>query len=563
MGFFSFLSGPEVGEDDELEKLRKEQREMRNYKPSEPDAGEILSESKPGPMSEFKSYPQRRGETSSKVFETADKIINKFEKMSPELKYDAEQARRDVRAKPDDAAKILEKFYKNSVSRAMPSQTFEQQGTGFGGQVMPGLYDQDFATLENHVRGIRTMKRGAEEKALSGQLGDVDLKKNLSELQNLKGQLDTLTKEIATAKDTMPEAVSQYGEQQNAKALAGKQQQAAAIAEHVKQLESVTKQPTADQPTGDQPGTAEPVMPPPLSPTPVTHFLGSLGIPNVLPQVQKALQKVGIPAEEWGKTNVDPSAGMMRVMAELDPNGDFARLIATQLANARTEDATQQQNKGAGGDKAQTDAAIMRTERAIQTKEGEMRALYATLRESPFMKTWPGIILYCIVGMLTQNPAFAARLIGGVGNREAVKEEISGIQFELRRLDHELARREQSQVYSQREAARRLQKKEDTADQRKWETSKMMLQHQLIIKRNAARGNPETALMKKLAGDFQRNLGMASKFSGEMQNEFADPKDRAAARANFNLYMRRAAELDGDIRKIGGAGAEPEPEAQE
>ncbi len=299
----------------------------------------------------------------------------------------------------------------------------------------------------------------------------------------------------------------------------------------------------------------------PPEPEPVTKFMAGLGIKDAVPKVHQALQKVGIPPEEWGNTNVDPSAGVMRVLAELDPNGDFARLIAKGIADAKMEDANQSQTQPQG--KGQTDPGIARTERAIQNKEQEMRALYATLRESPFMRTWPGIILYVLVGMLTQNPAFAARLIGGVGNRAAVNDEIKGIQHQLARLDRELARRERDDAYTQREAARRLQRKEDQVDQRKWDLSKMMLQHQLIIKRNASRNNPETALMKKLAADFQRNLGMASKFSGEMQNEFADPKLRESARQNFNLYMRRAAEIDSQINQMGGSEAEQPQEMEE
>jgi hypothetical protein len=479
------------------------------------------------------------------VFQAADKIIDKIAKAMPfGGTVEATDIKRAIRANPDNAAKTIEKFYETAKKVAT--------GTDFSGKRLLGeLYDQDFTALEHGVRSLRTMKRGAEEQTLTGKLSDVDLQKNLSELQNLKGQLDALTKEIASAKDTMPEAVSQRGEAENQKALAQKQQKAAALSEHIKQLEEVTKSETPEQPQNAQMGALAGAE---IGSRPVSSFMEGLGIKDAVPKVHQALQKVGIPPEEWGNTNVDPSAGVMRVMAELDPNGDFARLIAKGLADAKLEDANQSQSQGKG----QTDPGIARTERAIQNKEQEMRALYATLRESPFMRTWPGIILYVLVGMLTQNPAFAARLIGGVGNRAAVNDEIKGIQYQLARLDRELARREREDAYTQREAARRLQRKEDQVDQRKWDLSKMMLQHQLIIKRNASRNNPETALMKKLAADFQRNLGMASKFSGEMQNEFAGPKDRAKARSNFNTYMRRAAELDADIRNLGGGVEEPE-----
>jgi hypothetical protein len=556
MGFFSFLTPGEQQEQPNPEgwKVRRKGKDFWEVNPDTP-AGpedEIAREDQTpiATAEEVKPYTQRRGETSSQVFQAADKIIDKIAKAMPfGGTVEATDIKRAIRANPDNAAKTIEKFYETAKKVAT--------GTDFSGKRLLGeLYDQDFTALEHGVRSLRTMKRGAEEQTLTGKLSDVDLQKNLSELQNLKGQLDALTKEIASAKDTMPEAVSQRGEAENQKALAQKQQKAAALSEHIKQLEAVTKSETPEQPQNAQMGALAGAE---IGSRPVSSFMEGLGIKDAVPKVHQALQKVGIPPEEWGNTNVDPSAGVMRVLADLDQNGDFARLIAKGLADAKLEDANQSQSQGKG----QTDPAIARTERAIQSKEQEMRALYATLRESPFMRTWPGIILYVLVGMLTQNPAFAARLIGGVGNRAAVNDEIKGIQYQLARLDRELARREREDAYTQREAARRLQRKEDQVDQRKWDLSKMMLQHQLIIKRNASRNNPETALMKKLAADFQRNLGMASKFSGEMQNEFADPKLRENARQNFNLYMRRAAEIDAQINQMGGSEAEQPEEPEE
>jgi hypothetical protein len=96
--------------------------------------------------------------------------------------------------------------------------------------------------------------------------------------------------------------------------------------------------------------------------------------------------------------------------------------------------------------------------------------------------------------------------------------------------------------------------------------------HNLIIQRNAARGNPETFIMKKLAGDFQRSLGMASKFQSEMDqyartmnNELADQTARADAKRKwadakrkYDHYMMNASGLDAQIQDMGGAAAEPE-----
>lgn len=328
--------------------------------------------------------------------------------------------------------------------------------------------------------------------------------------------------------------------------------------EATRQAQNLEAQGKSLQELGQQGKEASAQPEAPVGSDPVTNFMKGIGVDReqLVPRLHTALDKVGIPKEQWEDQNVDPSAGMMRVLSELDPKGQFAQLMVQQLATARAEDAAAKQNISAAGGaaagaKGQDNQQIDQTQQAIEGKEARMRQLYGELRQAPFMQTWPGMILYVLVGIVTQNPAFAARLIGGVGNRAAVDAEMKGIHYDLKRLDDKLHYERQSEIYQKREAARRMNKKEDEVDQRKWELSKLMLQHQLIIKRNAARGNPETFLLKKLSSDFQRNLGMASKFQGTMQNEFADPKERAVAKQNFDVYMRRAAELDADIRKLG------------
>jgi hypothetical protein len=576
MGFFTFLTG----EQDDPFALQEEQAAIRRKQRQDqenPRDGSLPGSTK-GPMQEYKPYSQRRGETSSQVFQAADKIVDKIAKAMPfGGTVEATDTKRAIRANPDNAAKLIERLYETAKKVG--------GGTDFSGKPLLGeLYDQDFSALEQGVRSLRTMKRGVEEKSLTEGLAGTDLNKNLSELQNLKGQLDVITKEIATAKETMPEAVSSRGEQEQKNIIGDKQQRAAALAEHIKQLEAMT---AGQGPI--EPVNAPPAVPPSTASTlpqiqePIHHFMEGLGMDRefVNTRVHSALTAIGIPAEEWGSTNVNPSAGMMRAMSALDKDGAFARLIVQEISLARQQDMADQQNQTnqpqpqpqqQGGTDYQENPAIARTEARIQSREQEIRQLYAQLRESPFMRTWPGIILYVLVGMLTQNPAFAARLIGGVGNRDAVDKEIRGIQFELRRLDSQLERQEREEVYSKREAAKRLQHKEDVADQRKWEMSKLMVNHNLIIQRNAARGNPETFIMKKLAGDFQRSLGMASKFQSEMDqyartmnNELADQTARADAKRKwadakrkYDHYMMNASGLDAQIQDMGGAAAEPE-----
>ena len=85
----------------------------------------------------------------------------------------------------------------------------------------------------------------------------------------------------------------------------------------------------------------------------------------------------------------------------------------------------------------------------------------------------------------------------------------------------------------------------------------MMLQHNLIIKRNEQKGNPETGLMKKLSAEFTRSLGLASKYSKAKDDPFVDDAEKLKAKTEFERYMKKAAELDAMLREIGGT-AEPE-----
>ena len=84
------------------------------------------------------------------------------------------------------------------------------------------------------------------------------------------------------------------------------------------------------------------------------------------------------------------------------------------------------------------------------------------------------------------------------------------------------------------------------------------MNHKLIIERNSKKGNPETSLMKKLQASYQRAVGMAAKYSGEMQNEFAPTEKRDAARRNFDFYMKKAAALDMQLEEMGGEVLEEE-----
>lgn len=550
MGFFSFLEQPE--QEGDAFALQQEQAALRRKK-SEPDAESILESSTPGPMQEYKPYSQRRGENASKVFAAADQIIDKYSGQIPDdvrNKYKAE-----VRAKPDDAAKIVEKYYFGEVYKTAPKG--EKIGEPTRLMMRGDPYGPEFAALEDSVRGLRTMKRGAEEKALTGELAATDLKNNLSELTNLRGQLDTLTKEIATGKEGMPEAVSQRGEAEQKRILGDKESKAAAISEHIKQLEALTNQAAPTQPTVNAPPKpAEPFKDPgaslPASANPVTDFMKSLGIdrPSLTRRLHDGLIKVGIAPHEWYDNNVDTTAGVMRVMNALDPQGTLAGLISQQLAEAKQQDSQSQQNKPRQDDQA---LAMSRTEYQIGQREQEMRALYQSLKGNDFMRTWPGIILYVIVGMLTQNPAFAARLIGGVGNPNAVKGEIQGIQMEIRRLDRQLERQYRDMTESRREAARQIQREQDRTTDHSRDLQKIFLNHKLILERAKQRTSNEfKPIVSKIEGDYNRVMRQMSEAEKIMNNNWLDDDDpkKINASREYDRLKGEAQFLDQKLRKM-------------
>lgn len=320
---------------------------------------------------------------------------------------------------------------------------------------------------------------------------------------------------------------------------------------------------TQEQEKQQQPAKVEQAPPMPGEKGPVSNYMDGLGIDRdtLVDRLRKSMHIVGVSPEKW-EDPVDPKAGLLRVLGALDPGGDkFVHLIAQSLTDARAQD--QMGAQGAPTPGSQERDAVEETQGQIASKEAELKALYSQLASTPFMQTWPGIILYVLVGMITQNPAFAARLIGGVGNRDAIDREARSLQMDLRRYESRLQHRETAERLARQEAARRVQRVDDRKDSRVWELGKMMLQHKLILQRNAQRGDPNTPVMKKLSGDFNRASAMASKFEKTMNDPFASEEDRKNAKKMFDYYIRLAAELDVDLRGIGGSVLDEEGEAEE
>lgn len=556
MSYFNFLS-PDLDEVPDDENTNAEQQGFKKT------AADILRESKPGDRQEYKTYSQRRGEASDKVFKQADAIIDKYAQMLPfQGKTEAEEAKREIRANPEEAAKTVEKFYKTYAAGVKPPEKF---GETKAFATTPNLYDTDFSTLENHVRGLRSMKRGSEEKGLQEGIASTDLATQQKELQNLRGQLDTLTKDIASK--NLPEAVSEYGEIQNKKALADKQQQAAAISGHIKQLENKTADYSQEQQNPTQTASA----PPPPDPTsttgseaPVTEYLDALGIDKekAVDTAQKALQVMGVHPDKLDQP-VPTHAGLMRVLSALDPKGTFAQALADEMAQAKAQDAQDKESYDKQGKEVQ--GRIDETQQKINSREERMKQLYQQLNETPFMQTWPGIIMYVITGMLV-GPGIATKLFGNLDNRRAIGNELNYLKFEIRRYDKQMEMQERQAADIRSAAIHRMQHREDRDLEFNRDLGKMIIQHNLILSREAQRHPDQAGAYKQLGTAYTRERNFmqdAQHRKDEAQrilsNDFSEEglKKKAAADMNaaeqeIQQHKARAEAIDATIKKMGG-----------
>jgi len=181
----------------------------------------------------------------------------------------------------------------------------------------------------------------------------------------------------------------------------------------------------------------------------------------------------------------------------------------------------------------------------------QQRLARAELAEAQELQSWPAIIAFVVLGMLI-GPQGAFAFFSNARRKNQLKGWLDQLELERRDLK-ELERwnREQD-VAMKREAARRLQKKEDTAEEWRQRIGMELLKHRLIIERNAKRNNPETALMKKLSDEFQRSAAMASKFSKTKDDPLVPQAQREDAYRNFEYYIRKAAALDQQLSEMGG-----------
>lgn len=492
--YFSFLQPGQDGEPSGNKvfvpqgwKIRKPGKDYWQNEETWADEGDELrgpDELPKATAEEMKPYTQRRGDTSSQVFQVSDRIIDTITKDIRFLRPDAEEAKRAVRANPDDAAKIIEKFYE-TAQKAAPGTTVA------GKPVLPQLYGTDFSALENSVRSLRGMKRGPQEKALVGGLAQTDLKKDLSQLENLRGQLVTLTKEIASAKETMPEAVSKRGEQEQAQVLGDKQQKAAAIAEHIKQLEAMTAGAELDSANAADPAKVE------------NNEIGT----QPPPDADSALKAAGTNRERFLQKTAEflkaikydvnerfaPSAFGIALNSMLAASGPVgvALMAGMNKGMKRTPNPQQQQQGSAKpGELQQKDPYQARID---QRQNEVMNAISEIKNLKTFDSGWK--VALFIMFSVVLGPAASAALFTNKARRGELKFELDSLERDLSTLI-----RQQDQARRFQEAARHNAIMENQGQQR-IEQDKYMDKEYLELRRQSPRGKDPVA--DQLIGSYR------------------------------------------------------------
>lgn len=230
---------------------------------------------------------------------------------------------------------------------------------------------------------------------------------------------------------------------------------------------------------------------------------------------------------------------------------EWTKDIKKKEAEAKGFTPTGNPAQDAGGMSTKRDEEGPSTQDMIRQNFEQQRIARAEFANAQELQSWPSIIAFCLLGMLI-GPQGAFAFFSNARRKKELQGWLQQLESERKYLADEQEYTRKSEAETRSAAARRLQQKEDLDETFRRQVGLTMLNHKLIIERNSKKNNPETSLMKKLQSSYQRAVGMASKYSGEMQNEFAPLDKRNAARDNFNFYMKKAAALDMQLEEMGG-----------
>lgn len=569
MGYFSFVS-PDL-EDDPTDP----NGENPPTKPK--SAQQILAESTPGEAQEYQPYSQRRGETTNKVFQAADAIIDKHAASPWVSKEAVDQAKREVRADPANAAKAVEKFFKHVGQAEAESSGLPGADSGDTSR----FYGPDFTNLENSVRSIRGTLRSPEEKNLQAQIAAEDLPMQQKQLENLKSQLERVTADLANQDNAFPEAVSEYGERQRQKAIAGKQQEAAALSEHIRQLEAQTgqAQQTVNAPPKPEPTTTQETPNLDLKGDIDSNIKASGRDPRDFRLAMVAAAKT---LEE--KTGLDTMAlkdrvpfqrALLSALQIFDPAGIIVSQLAQdmqpipsgsgEVSNKTGSDKT----KGDVSPQPKLDEASIEEDRHTQNirrMQADRRALYNELGQTPELQNWLGVMTFVFLSVITRSPAVAASILGISRRQGNLKMQLDLIEKEMHEEGDMLKESQRRSDVSRKLAAEHSLRRTDKAEDFQLELQKMYLNHKLILEREAKRNPENRNAYKQLENSFVRQKSFYDKAQHKrdeaqriLSNDFSDDALKQKAQIDMNsatkemkFYESRLRDLDLEIRRQSG-----------
>ena len=289
--------------------------------------------------------------------------------------------------------------------------------------------------------------------------------------------------------------------------------------------------------------------PPPTNPQPVESQFKTLGIKRqqMIQSLTDIVKGVGINGDEWDD-DVPTQSGIKRILSVIDPEGSFAQKLAADLV-AEKASQTQAEDAKRLDERRRSIGKEVDLKIEAQAQKSELRQLYQSLNDQPFMRSWIGIALYLVIGTLT-GPTNAARLLGIGRNRNAILGEIEAIKEEMRMTSRSQERQEKMSYAYRKEAIRQL--KEDREYRRRKDDSiqEIYLRHKLILER--AKRSPVEGFkphISKMEQDYARTLksmSEAEKIIGNNLLSDRDPKKIAASR-EYDVLKKRAAEIDKEL----------------
>lgn len=454
-------------------------------------------------------------------------------------------------AAPEEAANILDKTYRGRFIQHNPK--------------MQELYDK----IVEYKRGERSQEGMAHRASLEAPVGE-------DQIESVKSEIQRLQAERAEITQLLPEAVSQSHAaelERRSKLLEKAEAEKARKLADLQSTMNRQKFPGGDPVhpdevyggQGDQGGWEGRIVTSldeiPLEASISKNLAGGgrteesfrLAVVGALKQAEKG---AGFELGDLDKEVPFPVA-MRTLLPVLDPSGKVTQEMVGLVMKQRATGQQPQGGQEAGGGTvpAESDATLSE----LKMKQAERRDLLLSLGRDPSSQNWLSAIVTILLSAAIGSER-ALQVMGYASKTNSLKLQLDILNQEINEDIALLRDQRQGEREMKREAARRLQRTQDEQEVWRRQVGMALLNHKLIIERNEKKGNPETALMKKLQASYQRAVGMAAKYSGEMQNEFAPTDKRDQARANFNFYMKKAADLDMQLDDMGGDVLEEESE---